>query len=76
MNRSTDKPTRSHQSEGQCLVHRRARDVGPVAAKARTNYERYVALARESVQVGDAVETENWLQHADHYFRMMRDPVS
>jgi len=45
------------------------------AANPRANYERYISLARESVQVSDAVETENWLQHADHYFRMMHDPA-
>lgn len=69
MNHSTDKSRGMQQRQG------RQRQTGPVA-NARANYERYSALARESVQVGDAVQTENWYQHADHYFRMMRDPTS
>lgn len=72
---NTAKSPRRQQPDGQDRVRQRARHVKP-AANARANYERYVTLARESVQVGDAVETENWLQHADHYFRMMRDPAS
>jgi len=75
MNHNTDKSPRTHQSEGKVIVRRRARHVGQ-PGNARANYERYITLARESVQVGDTVETENWLQHADHYFRMMRDPAS
>ena len=40
---------------------------------AQRNYERYVALAREATLKGDAVEAENCYQHAEHYFRMMRE---
>lgn len=71
MNHSTDKSPRRQQRQGL----RPTRKTGP-AANARANYERYSALARESVQVGDAVQTEDWYQHADHYFRMMQDPAS
>lgn len=39
---------------------------------AQRNYDRYLALAREAALMGDAVETENWYQHAEHYFRMLR----
>ncbi len=75
MNHSTDKSPQKQQREGK----RRANQLGhsaKTAANPRANYERYIALARESVQVGDAVQTENWYQHADHYLRMMRDPTS
>lgn len=41
-----------------------------VNAKAR--YEKYVALARAAALTGDAVETENYYQHAEHYFRLMK----
>jgi len=40
---------------------------------ARARYEKYVALARAAALTGDAVETENYYQHAEHYFRLMRE---
>jgi hypothetical protein len=40
---------------------------------AHRNYERYVALGREASLNGDAVEAENYYQHAEHCFRMMRE---
>ena len=42
------------------------------AGNARRHYERYLARAREAKLTGDAVEVENWHQHAEHYFRMMK----
>ena len=38
---------------------------------ARSNYERYLALARAEAQNGNAVAAENHYQHAEHYFRSM-----
>ena len=43
------------------------------AANAQRNYERYMALAREAAVSGDKVEMENFYQHAEHYFRVMRE---
>jgi hypothetical protein len=40
---------------------------------AHRNYERYLALARDATLNGDLVEAENFYQHAEHYFRVMRD---
>jgi hypothetical protein len=34
---------------------------------------RYVAMARAAAQAGDVVEAENCYQHAEHYFRLMRE---
>jgi hypothetical protein len=42
-------------------------------ANAKTSYEKYVTLARAAALSGDAVETENYYQHAEHYFRLMKD---
>jgi hypothetical protein len=36
-------------------------------------YEEYMALARAAALTGDAVDTENYYQHAEHYFRMARE---
>jgi Domain of unknown function (DUF4167) len=41
-------------------------------ANARRNYDRYIALAKEASSSGDMIEMENCYQHAEHYFRVMR----
>ncbi len=35
-------------------------------------HERYLQLARDATAAGDRVLGENYLQHADHYFRVLR----
>jgi hypothetical protein len=42
------------------------------AVVPRDKYDRYIALARASMFVGDKIQTEHWHQHADHWLRMMR----
>jgi hypothetical protein len=37
----------------------------------RRNYEHYVALARAAALNGNAIEAENYYQHAEHYYRLM-----
>ncbi len=46
------------------------------AVNAHRNYERYIALAREATSNGDFIEAENCYQHAEHYFRVMRERAS
>jgi hypothetical protein len=43
------------------------------SGNAQRNYERYLALAREAALSGDTIEMENCYQHAEHYFRVMKD---
>ena len=38
-------------------------------------FERYQALARDAAALGDRISAENYLQHAEHYFRLMSDTV-
>jgi hypothetical protein len=45
-------------------------------ANAKRNYERYIALARAASLAGDAIEMENFYQHAEHYFRVMREQTA
>ena len=42
-------------------------------ANAKQSYERYMALAHAAASTGDAIESENFHQHAEHYFRLMRE---
>ena len=48
-------------------------NVRHTTANARTNYERYTMLAKDAARRGESVEAENFYQHAEHYYRMMRD---
>ncbi|MBK3736647.1 DUF4167 domain-containing protein, partial [Azospirillum brasilense] len=34
-------------------------------------HEKYLALARDASSSGDRVQAENYLQHAEHYFRII-----
>ena len=45
-------------------------------ADAKRQYERYLALARAALMNGDAVEAQNFYQHAEHFFRTMREQDS
>jgi len=40
---------------------------------ARRSHERYIALAYAALTAGDRIEAENLYQHAEHYFRLMRE---
>ncbi len=43
-----------------------------VRGAAQHVYEKYQQLARDAHTAGDRVTAENFLQHAEHYFRVMR----
>lgn len=49
---------------------------GPEGIKVRGNaqhvYDKYQQLARDAAGSGDRVLAENYLQHAEHYFRLIR----
>src|SRR4051812_9326116 len=49
---------------------------GPEGVKVRGNaqhvFEKYQQLARDANAAGDRVLGENYLQHAEHYFRLIR----
>ena len=55
--------------------HGRAFDsTGPdvkIRGTAAHVYEKYLQLARDAGSAGDRVMAENYLQHAEHYFRIL-----
>ena len=61
----------SHSSRSTSGSARRRPDHQSANPKAR--YAQYVELARAAALTGDTVETENYYQHAEHYFRMMQE---
>lgn len=42
-----------------------------ICGSASHVYEKYLQLARDANSAGDRVMAENYLQHAEHYFRVM-----
>lgn len=43
-----------------------------IRGTANQIYDKYLALARDAASSGDRVKAENYLQHAEHYFRVIR----
>ncbi|MFP6747283.1 MAG: DUF4167 domain-containing protein [Alphaproteobacteria bacterium] len=56
-------PNRSYDSNGPEVK---------IRGTASTVNEKYQALARDALIVGDRVAAENYFQHAEHYFRVMQ----
>ncbi len=43
-----------------------------IRGTAQQIYDKYLTLARDASSAGDRVKAENYLQHAEHYFRVLR----
>jgi hypothetical protein len=68
------KPGGGHHNN-QFQPNRTLESSGPdikVRGPASHIFERYLQLARDAAGSGDRVLSENYLQHADHYFRLVR----
>ena len=65
----------SHSSGGGGFNPNRTFDSSGPEIKIRGSashvYEKYLQLARDANSSGDRVMAENYLQHAEHYFRIM-----
>jgi hypothetical protein len=48
-------------------------DARHAGGNARNNYERYTSIAKDAARRGDVIEAENLYQHAEHYFRVMKE---
>lgn len=66
----------NHQRRRQGVNPNRALDSnGPdvrIRGTAQQIYDKYLTLARDATSGGDRVKAENYLQHAEHYFRVLR----
>jgi hypothetical protein len=60
--RSQHSPNRSYDSNGPNVR---------IRGTATQVYDKYCALARDANSAGDRVSAENFLQHAEHYFRII-----
>ena len=50
------------------------RSTKPTASK--NNFERFTALARAAAAAGNAIDAENYYQHAEHYYRVMAEKTA
>jgi Domain of unknown function (DUF4167) len=78
-------PFRQHRNnaaprpQGHRPTHQRPPGIRPPgdarhsAQNARNNYERYTTMAKDAARRGDVIEAENYYQHAEHYFRVMKE---
>tara|TARA_Y100000748_G_C15315390_1_gene417906 strand:- start:327 stop:689 length:363 start_codon:yes stop_codon:yes gene_type:complete len=74
---------RGHQSHGNGHMQRRIRQDSFSNGSKRNNFrqsqsadkllEKYNALAKEAVSSGDKTLAENYLQHADHFMRIVEE---
>ncbi|MEM8987393.1 MAG: DUF4167 domain-containing protein [Pseudomonadota bacterium] len=56
-------------------VNRAMDSSGPdvrIRGTAAQIYDKYIGLSRDAQTAGDRIKAENYLQHAEHYFRIMR----
>jgi hypothetical protein len=79
MPKKFQRPPRGRQNNRGPAAHFRSRATqsqrggGQSVADAKRQYERYLALARAALMNGDAIEAQNFYQHAEHFFRTMRE---
>jgi hypothetical protein len=69
------RPAASYAARSKRWTSNAARPDSANSQNAQRSYERYLALARAEVQIGNTIGAENYYQYAEHYFRSMRpDP--
>lgn len=75
MKRSRGRGRRPQNNHNHHHNHNRAFDsTGPdvkIRGTAAHVYEKYLQLARDAGSAGDRVMQENYLQHAEHYYRIL-----
>ena len=55
------------------FVNGQSRNNFRTSMSAEKSFEKYSSLAKEAMSAGDKTLSENYLQHADHYMRVIED---
>ena len=55
------------------FVNDQSRNNFRTSMSAEKSFEKYSSLAKEAMSIGDKTLSENYLQHADHFMRMIED---
>ena len=75
-NRNNNNNNNNNNRRGQNPMTRVFESNGPdikIRGTASHVAEKYVQLARDARSSGDPVAAENYYQHAEHYFRLMKE---
>ena len=71
---SLKRPRNQRRKQGG-NVNRAMESTGPdvkIRGTANQIHEKYLQLSRDAQSSGDRIKAENFLQHAEHYFRILR----
>ncbi len=68
MSRNSQPRMRTNQ-----FVNGQSRNNFRPSMSAEKSFEKYSSLAKEAMSAGDKTLSENYLQHADHFMRMIED---
>ena len=65
--------SRSSQMRPNQFVNGQPRNNFRMSMSAEKSLEKYSSLAKEAMSAGDKTLSENYLQHADHFMRVIED---
>ena len=68
MSRNSQPRMRTNQ-----FVNSQSRNNFRTSMSVEKSFEKYSSLAKEAMSAGDKTLSENYLQHADHFMRMIED---
>ena len=76
--RSKNRIYQRHPNNGQTSVRNNSftndqRNIFRPTQSAEKLFEKYSTLAKEALSIGDKTLSENYLQHADHFMRVIED---
>ena len=76
--RSKNRAHQRHSNNGQVSIRHNSftngqRNIFRSTQSAEKLFEKYTSLAKEALSSGDKTLSENYLQHADHFMRIIED---
>jgi len=71
--RSRSAPARKHPHAPRSNANR---SHSGNSGQPKNSFDRYTALALAAAAAGDVIEAENYYQHAEHYYRVMKQKAA
>ena len=62
-----------HRMRTNQFSNGQSRNIFRPSLSAEKSFEKYTSLAKEAMSAGDKTLSENYLQHADHFMRIIED---
>ncbi|MDH3741373.1 MAG: DUF4167 domain-containing protein [Hyphomicrobiales bacterium] len=73
VDRARSAPARRNPNAPRSKAHR-SRSTS--SGQPKNSFDRYTALALAAAAAGDVIEAENYYQHAEHYYRVMKQKAA